>query len=206
MRSNVGAQNLQTLTQSEGWLAVNSARRYLILTPFNNPKVIAGVAKLRGIEAVVVPTASGVALVRELPVPSFDDWDISELLGESVTQDGAEAEAGSESLSDNPQRVAALFSELSAYGVVLITADLGDDVGAESGTSGLVNAVRFINGQRSEDIPGGLLLNSLDPMVESLILGQQDPAEVAGAITQISVAEIAEVMREVTEDTEQPDA
>lgn len=202
----MGAQNLQTLTQSEGWLAVNSARRYLILTPFNNPKVIAGVAKLRGIEAVVVPTASGVALVRELPVPSFDDWDISELLGESVTQDGAEAEAGSESLSDNPQRVAALFSELSAYGVVLITADLGDDVGAESGTSGLVNAVRFINGQRSEDIPGGLLLNSLDPMVESLILGQQDPAEVAGAITQISVAEIAEVMREVTEDTEQPDA
>ncbi|QRV01472.1 hypothetical protein JTE88_04995 [Arcanobacterium phocisimile] len=192
---------------------MNSARRYLVLTPFNHTKMIAAVSKLRGIEAVAVSTSSGVALVRELPVPEFADWDISELLGSSPapeidTLDGSGDTPESEptELSDSPELVASLFSELSPYGVVLITADLGDDIGTESGTSGMVNAVRFLNGRRGEDIPAGLLLNSLDPIIEALILGEEKAADLPGAITEMTLAEVEAVMASLSADGGEADA
>lgn len=60
---------------------MNSARRYIILTTFEHPHIVAAVLSLRGITASVVPTEYGAVVVRDIPVKEFDDWDISELLG-----------------------------------------------------------------------------------------------------------------------------
>ncbi|WP_216379984.1 hypothetical protein [Arcanobacterium phocae] len=178
---------------------MNSARRYLILTTFQHPGPVAGVLKLRGISATVVPTDSGAVIVRDIPVKSFDDWDISELLGGA--DDTAKIDETAD-ISDQPGEVAAIVSQLSEYGVILLTADLGDDVGTEVGTSGLVSAVRYLSGQRDEEIPGGLILNVLDPLIESLLLGQKDPADVPGAISKMTSEELEQIFREINGDEE----
>lgn len=237
---------------------MSSRKRYVVLTPFAQTEVVAAVAALHGITADVVATESGALLVHDLPVPVFDDWDISELLGaddggaprddmpksagtggDSATEgtnagnsgaesasvdgnsgtgstgtsghstgtesagnsgventgtggdsgangDGADvheamaaantehAEAANEMVdSDDPHAVAAVFSGLSPYGVVLFQAELGDDVGGEDGVSGLVNAQRVNAGKVGEEISAGLLLNSLDPKLEDIVLGLQ---------------------------------
>lgn len=187
---------------------MTSQRRYLILTPFGEPDVVAGVLKLRGIEADVALTSSGTVIVRDLPVQEFDDWDISELLGaeESATDaDGTPDEvdldagvgehsaddSGEESetnISDDPDAVAATLSKLSKFGVVLMTAELGEDVGLEAGTSGIVNAVRVLNGKRAGDVPAGLILNSVDPVIEKLILGSVNPADLANRVASKDVS------------------
>ena len=71
--------------------------------------------------------------------------------------------------------VAAVLSKLSRYGVVLIDVDLGSDVGIEEGVSGLTRARRFLDGRAGEEISAGLLLNTVDPLVERVVLGQEDP-------------------------------
>ncbi|ADH92691.1 hypothetical protein EBF03_04820 [Arcanobacterium haemolyticum] len=167
---------------------MNSARRYIILTTFEHPHIVAAVLSLRGITASVVPTEYGAVVVRDIPVKEFDDWDISELLGETSGNDD------SIEPSDQPELVAALLSELSPYGVVLMVAELGDDVGAEAGTSGIVSGVRYMNGERGEEIPGGLLLNAVDPLVEYLILGEKKPADIEGSVEHLSHKEIAEIL------------
>lgn len=53
---------------------------------------------------------------------------------------------------------------------MLLTAELGDDVGSESGLSGMVTGVRYLNGKRDEEVQAGILLNMLDPKVESLVI------------------------------------
>ncbi|MDD7465162.1 MAG: hypothetical protein PUK59_02845 [Actinomycetaceae bacterium] len=208
---------------------MTSRKRYVILTPFAQTEVVAAVAALHEIEADVVATSSGAALVRDVPVPTFDDWDISELLGSdesdtgnvaasnadvppmaadsdmppiatepladsassaalpygSLREDGDSSgvnssdasssgadSAASESVdSDDPFAVAATFSRLSPYGVVLFQAELGEDVGGEDGVSGLVSAQRVLGGKAGEELHAGLLLNSLDPKLEDLVLG-----------------------------------
>ncbi|MCI5825138.1 MAG: hypothetical protein MR006_00510 [Arcanobacterium sp.] len=181
---------------------MSSRKRYVVLTPFAQTEVVAGVAALHGIEADVVATQSGAVLVRDVPVPTFDDWDISELLGvaasdsaEALSSAAAEASeklAGAGALQGDtgvreepsqqadldqqvddtdPFAVAAVFSRLSPYGVVLFQAELGDDVGGEDGVSGLVSAQRVIGGKAGEELHAGLLLNSLDPELEDLVLG-----------------------------------
>lgn len=155
---------------------MSSTRRYVILTPFDKADVVAAVLKLRNIHADVVATASGACVVRELPAVEFDDWDISELLAGGSS--GADEGTGESDPSDDPDHVAGLLSKLSKYGVVLLTAEIGEDVGLEAGTSGLVQAVRVQNGRRTEDIPAGLVLNTVDPVIESLILGSKSIEEI----------------------------
>ncbi len=146
-----------------------SKRRYLVLTPFPRPEIVAGTLRLRGISAYVVGTKSGACVVRDVDKPLFTDWDIAELLGAESSKS-----AEPEDPSDNPDNLAGPLSQLSNYGVVLLTAELGDDVGAETGVSGLVTAVRYINGKRGDDVAAGMLLNVVDPKVEHLILGDLD--------------------------------
>lgn len=161
---------------------MSSTRRYVILTPFDKADVVAAVLKLRNIHADVVATASGACVVRELPAVEFDDWDISELLGSTTEATGELPEPdrapGESDPSDDADHVAGLLSKLSKYGVVLLTAEIGEDVGLEAGTSGLVQAVRVQNGKRTEDIPAGLVLNTVDPVIESLILGSKSIEEI----------------------------
>ena len=41
--------------------------------------------------------------------------------------------------------------------------------------SGLTRARRFLDGRAGEEISAGLLLNTVDPLVERVVLGQEDP-------------------------------
>lgn len=173
---------------------MNSHKRYVVLTPFDKAEVVAGIARIRGIEADVVSTGSGVALVRDIPVPEFTDWDIAELLGDIEDAAGNEAPVpqsspNSDIDADNPRAVAAVFSELSPYGVVLLEVELGDDVGGEDGVSGVVHAQRVIAGKPGEVLPAGLILNSLDPKIEALILGLQPIEEIDPHVIRPSDAE-----------------
>ena len=148
--------------------------RYVILTPFDKAEVVAAVLRLREISADVVPTRSGVCVVQELAQKTYDDWDISEILGapegSNTDLDANAADTADTADANSPEEVASVLSKLSKWGVVLLKAEVGEDVGLESGTSGLVSAVRVLNGKRGDEIPAGLLINTLDPLVEALIL------------------------------------
>ncbi|MCF2706292.1 hypothetical protein I6E29_03285 [Arcanobacterium haemolyticum] len=150
-------------------------KRYAVLTPFEKADVVAGIAAIQKLDVDVVPTKSGALIVRELPVPQYDEWDIRNILGPDES-DLKELEENGEP-SDNAPAVAAFFSRLSKFGTVLIDVDLGEDVGIEAGVSGLVRARRFQNGEPGEEIPSGLLLNALDPVIERVVLGQKKPSE-----------------------------
>ncbi len=145
-------------------------KRYAILTPFDQAEVVAGIAALQKLDVDVVPTKSGALVVRELPVPQYDEWDIRNILG---PDDSDFEELGQGNPSDNAPAVAAFFSRLSGYGVVLVAVDLGDDTGFELVLSGVVRARRYLEWRRRlKEVPAGLLLNALDPVVERIVLGQ----------------------------------
>ncbi|MDO5025863.1 MAG: hypothetical protein Q4E03_05040 [Trueperella sp.] len=158
---------------------MTSRRRYVVLTPFDRLEALAGILKLRRIDADVVLTQNGVVVVKEFPAPVYQDWDISELLGDSPE---ADATAELENIAADPHQVAALLSQLSQYGVVLLLAELGEDVGLESGVSGQVTAVRYQGGIRGEELAAGLILNSMDPLIEQLVLGDSTPEELGARI------------------------
>ena len=149
-------------------------KRYAILTPFDQAEVVAGIAALQKLDVDVVPTKSGALVVRELPVPQYDEWDIRNILGPDESDF---EELGQDNPSDNAPAVAAFFSRLSKFGVVLMDVDLGEDTGFEAGVSGLVRARRYMGGAADEEVPAGLLLNALDPLVERIVLGQTSPEE-----------------------------
>ena len=65
---------------------------------------------------------------------------------------------------------------------LLMTADLATDVGIESGLSGTITARHFTNGQPGEEASAGLLLASMDQVVEDVLLGVIDADDVPGAV------------------------
>ena len=48
-------------------------KRYVVLTPFDLPEVVAGILALNHIDAAVVMTESGAVVVRELAAPQYDE-------------------------------------------------------------------------------------------------------------------------------------
>ena len=169
-------------------------KRYAILTPFDKTEVVAGIAALQKLDVQVVGTKSGALVVRELPIPQYDEWDIRNILGPDDTDLD---ELGEESPSDNAPAVAAFLSRLTKYGVVLIDVDLGEDTGFEAGISGVVRARRFLGGQSGDEIPAGLLLNSLDPLIERIVLGDKSPQDY-GAVHSLDVTP-ADIVRKARE-------
>lgn len=163
-------------------------KRYAILTPFDKAEAVAGILSLHGIEAYVMPTNSGALVVRELEVPQYDEWDIRNITGPDEWDEEAKP-------SDNAPFVAASLSRLSAYGVILIDVDLGEDVGLEAGVSGQVRARRFLSGKAGEEISAGALLNVIDPLVEKIVLGFENPTD-HGAINpaELTTGKIAEMV------------
>lgn len=179
-----------------------AARRYVILTPFKKVNVVAGICSLHHIDAWVVPSKSGSLVVRDLPVPTFSDWDISELLGDEAPAEKP-AEGGSpdpESLeevdeatsdevdSDDPMAVALTLARLARRGVLLLQAELGTDVGNEAGVSGLITGQQVAVGQAPVDIPAGVIVNTVDSLVEELLLGERAPGEIDGAIRSSEIS------------------
>ena len=94
----------------------------------------------------------------------------------------AELLGGSDSEPAEAAELAAQLSRLSRAGAVLMTADLATDVGIESGLSGTITARHFTNGQPGEEASAGLLLASMDQVVEDILLGVIDADDVPGAV------------------------
>lgn len=170
--------------------ASQSCRRYLILTPFAQAEVVAAILKIRKISAAVFPSASGVLVGKDLPAVQFKDWDISELLGDMpaeqstsvVGQENENAPDSAVSREEDPEYIGALLSKLSPYGVILLRAELGKDIGGEVGVAGVISAQRIIAGKKGEEIAPGLLLGALDPKIEDLLIGTTPLAENAERI------------------------
>lgn len=222
-----------------------SSRRYVIMTPFHKPEVLAGICKLHDLDVWVVPADDGALVVRDLPVKEYDDWDIAELLGDApssgapdnaaqggspaggdsapsaesdaeataarstgdagtVAKDGADGaeedqsdsaeedqsdsapEDGSDSAeidADDGVAVARELAKLSRAGVVLLTAELGDDVGQEAGVSGMVTGMSILSTGESKDVPAGILVATAPQILEDLLIGAIAPAEAEGAIS-----------------------
>lgn len=167
-------------------------KRYVVLTPFDLPEVVAGILALNHIDAAVVMTESGAVVVRELAAPQYDEWDIRNIVGpDEFEEDDPEADP-----SDSAPTVAALLSKLSRFGVVLLDVDLGTDVGIEAGVSGTVRARRFLSGAAGEELSAGALLNILDPLVEKLILGQEKPEDHEAILSsEVTTAMITKMAR-----------
>lgn len=175
-------------------------KRYAILTPFEQADVVAGIAALQKLDVDVVPTKSGALVVRELAIPQYDEWDIRNILGPDESDLEELADSGDP--ADNAPAVAALFSRLSDFGVVLIDVDLGEDVGIESGVSGLVRARRYLKGAPAEEISAGLLLNALDPVIERVVLGQIAPSELKAVHAKdVTPGQVAQSLRSHEEES-----
>ena len=139
------------------------------MTPLNRADGLAGMCSLLDLDCTVVPSSSGAFAVKQF-VSAHSDWDVAELLGGSDSEPAEAAE------------LAAQLSRLSRAGAVLMTADLATDVGIESGLSGTITARHFTNGQPGEEASAGLLLASMDQVVEDVLLGVIDADDVPGAV------------------------
>ncbi|WP_182354065.1 hypothetical protein [Flaviflexus huanghaiensis] len=265
-----------------------NSRRYVIVTPFKKVDVLAGFCKMNGLDVWVIPSAQGAMVVHDLPVPVFDDWDISELLGSRPADDADTPEAvntapdggvsahldpteadtdpersegsdldpapgqtslfdddnapslfdseklsslfGDESVSsvptlddvtdastptetrepqvdepaggdgdesptgkgaslsaDDRDGVARMLAKLSRAGVLVLTSELGEDVGNEIGVSGLVTAQVVDSTGFTADTPAGLIVATGEPILEDLLLGDASPEDVPGAIRSGSI-------------------
>lgn len=207
-----------------------SSRRYVIMTPFHKPEVLAGICKLHDLDVWVVPADDGALVVRDLPVKEYDDWDIAELLGDAPSeaapdhapQDASPAGGGDrapsaeedteapaaqgtgntgtvgEGTADDVEAhgsdsaeidandgvaVARELAKLSRAGVVLLTAELGDDVGQEAGVSGMVTGMSILSSGESKDVPAGILVATAPQILEDLLIGAISPSEAEGAIS-----------------------
>ncbi len=141
----------------------------VVITPLNRADGLAGMCALMDLDCTVVPSSSGAFAVKQF-VSAHSDWDVAELLGGSDSEPAEAAE------------LAAQLSRLSRAGAVLMTADLATDVGIESGLSGTITARHFTNGQPGEEASAGLLLASMDQVVEDVLLGVIDADDVPGAV------------------------
>ena len=141
----------------------------VILTPLASAPALAALCRMSDLDCTVVPAGSGAFAVREF-VSAHSEWDMSELLG-GVETEPAEA-----------AQLAGALSRLSRAGVVLLTADLATDVGIESGLSGTITARHYSNGQAGEEASAGLVLAAVDQVVEDVLLGAVQAAEVPQAI------------------------
>lgn len=169
-------------------------RRYSILTPFNNVKVVAGICALHSLAVQVCMTSAGVIVFRNLPVPVYDEWDIRQITGELPDNEP-------QNPSDNGALVAALLSSLSPYGVVLMDVNVDDsEEGFEPGVSGMVRARRFLEGEPGEEIASGLLLNGLDLDVENIVVGEGLPEDLdtisTADVTREDIEQIAGMLGE----------
>ena len=169
-RIAAAADSLSSYGSGEsGDQAPRAVKVAVVMTPLNRADGLAGMCSLLDLDCTVVPSSSGAFAVKQF-VSAHSDWDVAELLGGSDSEPAEAAE------------LAAQLSRLSRAGAVLMTADLATDVGIESGLSGTITARHFTNGQPGEEASAGLLLASMDQVVEDVLLGVIDADDVPGAV------------------------
>ncbi|MBO3724331.1 hypothetical protein J5X07_04700 [Actinomyces bowdenii] len=146
----------------------------VVVTPLTNADALAALCAMRGLECTVVPADSGALAVKQF-VSAHSQWDVAELLGGAETEPAEAAE------------LAADLSMISRAGVVLMTADLATDVGIETGLSGTITARRYVSGKAGEEASAGLLLASMDQVVEDILLGQIAAEKAPGAVDSTTI-------------------
>lgn len=141
----------------------------VVLTPLANAEALAQLCAMSGLDCLVLPTRTGAVAVKEF-VSAHSEWDVSELLGGVETEPAEAAE------------LAGRLSHLARGGTILLTADLATDVGIEKGLSGSVTARGYERGEGGPDMSAGLVLASVDPVVEDLLLGVSKPEDLPGVL------------------------
>ncbi|WP_194949606.1 hypothetical protein [Actinomyces trachealis] len=146
----------------------------VVLTPLANADALAQLCAMSGLDCTVVPTRTGAVAVKEF-VSSHQEWDVAELL-DGVDTEPAEA-----------AELAGRLSHLSRGGTILLTADLATDVGIESGLSGTITARGYERGQGGPGMSSGLVLASVDNVVEDLLFGLAKAETLPGAVRSSDV-------------------
>lgn len=141
----------------------------VVLTPLANPEALAQLCAMSGLDCLVLPTRTGAVAVKEF-VSAHSEWDVAELLGGADTEPAEAAE------------LAGRLSHLARGGTILLTADLATDVGIEEGLSGSITARGYERGEGGPDMSAGLVLASVDPVVEDLLLGVSKVDDLPGVL------------------------
>lgn len=135
----------------------------LVLAPVPSPEALHALLGLAGIRAAVVRLKPWTAVwLRVGTVPTGED----EL--ESLLTDARP-------MPPEVDRVARVVSRLSRFGSVAMMSWLVEGEGIEPGVSGQITARRYVRGEPEEDIPAGVLLGTMPPATEDLLLGRSTP-------------------------------
>lgn len=137
----------------------------IVLTPVADARILARLMGLVKLDWPVFATRTGASAAAVLEVDELT------ALSGSVPTEAA--------------KVAAVLSQTSEYGVVLLTSQVGQ---SDEGATGQIQAIRYVAGEEVERLSPGVVLAGADSTVDSVVFGMVAPAAVAGALSPIDVA------------------
>jgi hypothetical protein len=140
----------------------------LVLAPLRPASGVARMLGMYGLARWIVPIADQIVLYLELDEgEDSEEAEFESLLGEDRP------------MPEEIDRFARVISKLSKYGAVAVVSNLSEE---DSLISGSIAARRYVNGEPEDNIPGGLLINSIDSRAEDLLLGRTHPSDYPDAI------------------------
>ncbi|MDY2941975.1 MAG: hypothetical protein SOS98_06640 [Varibaculum sp.] len=151
----------------EGAESAHTGQLAVIATQALTAEVLTSLAALGGVQVEAIGTRTGAVAWLRLPETEADEFDA--LLGEERP------------IPPEADKLARELSKVFPFGVVLILSWLTEGY-EDQGISGQVLAQRYVKGKPDAAVPGGLLLNQLDPVVEGLVTGAIEPNECADYI------------------------
>ncbi len=131
----------------------------VVVTPVGSASALAGLCAMSGLSCKVLPTHTGA--VAAIALAAVDD-------PFAALTNAVPAEA---------DELAGALSRLTHLEVVLVVARLST---AEEGPTGQLTAHRYAAGERAGEVSPGLVLSSVDALVEDLLLGAVRLDEVTG--------------------------
>lgn len=149
----------------------------LVLAPLPSPGALHSLLALAGLKEAVVRLRPWTAVwLRVETAPSPED-ELASLAG------------GGREMPGPVDEVARVVSRLSKFGAVAIMSWLVEGEGIEPGVSGQITARRYVQGQPEEDIPAGVLLGSMPPATEDLLLGRTTPCDYEDSVAPDGTAQ-----------------
>lgn len=137
------------------------------LTPIQSADALAAICSLSGLDLTVVPTEIGAVGLSHVELDEAN-WGMA-LLAESPQDIHPDIDA-----------TAAKLSEVTKLPVVVLCALLAPGTDQEPGTTGQVLSGRWTNGSFETDVPAGMVTAVLPLMIENLVMGNVDLAQIKG--------------------------
>jgi len=137
----------------------------LVLAPLPSPGALHSLLALAGLKEAVVRLRPWTAVWLSVETTPSPEDELASLLG------------GAREMPTPVDTVARVVSRLSKFGAVAIMSWLVEGEGIEPGVSGQITARRYVHGEPEEDIPAGVLLGSMPPATEDLLLGRTKPTD-----------------------------